>query len=36
MIAVIKGDIVNSRKISNPEEWLPPLKDLFSKIATYK
>jgi DNA-directed RNA polymerase specialized sigma subunit len=28
MIAVIKGDIIASRKLINPEEWLFPLKDL--------
>ncbi|MDO5522784.1 MAG: hypothetical protein Q4G48_01915, partial [Bacteroidia bacterium] len=31
MIAVIKGDIVSSRKIENPEKWLLPLKDLFNE-----
>lgn len=30
MIAVIKGDIIASRKISNPEKWLKPLKELLS------
>ncbi|NLO70561.1 MAG: hypothetical protein GX102_06415 [Porphyromonadaceae bacterium] len=30
MIAVIKGDIVSSRKIENPEKWLTPLKELFN------
>jgi len=29
MIAVIKGDIINSRKLSNPEPWLIPLQELF-------
>ena len=33
MIAVIKGDIVNSRKIRNPEIWLTPLKKLFNKLG---
>lgn len=31
MIAVIKGDIVSSRKIENPEKWLLPLKGLFNE-----
>lgn len=31
MIAVIKGDIINSRKISDPEQWLLPLKQHFEK-----
>jgi hypothetical protein len=31
MIAIIKGDIINSRNISNPESWLVPLKQLFSQ-----
>ncbi|WP_163411447.1 transcriptional regulator [Flavobacterium ajazii] len=31
MIAVITGDIINSRKV-NPEIWLPKLKEYFSKI----
>lgn len=31
MIAVIKGDIINSRSISDPEQWLLPLKELFEK-----
>lgn len=30
MIAVLKGDIIHSRKLSNPEPWLIPLQDLFS------
>lgn len=30
MIAVIKGDIIASRKIENPESWMNPLKDLLS------
>lgn len=30
MIAVIKGDIVASRKLDNPEKWLKPLKKLLS------
>ncbi|MEX0968369.1 MAG: hypothetical protein WD077_14125 [Bacteroidia bacterium] len=28
MIAVIKGDIIASRKLTNPEKWLNPLKKL--------
>lgn len=31
MIAVIKGDIISSRKINNPEVWLQPLKNLFNE-----
>jgi hypothetical protein len=31
MIAVIKGDIISSRKIKNPEVWLLPLKNLFNE-----
>ena len=31
MIAVIKGDIVSSRKIADPEKWLLPLKALFNE-----
>ncbi|PRY90408.1 hypothetical protein [Mongoliibacter ruber] len=31
MIAVLKGDIIASRKISNPEIWINPLKSLLSK-----
>ena len=31
MIAVIKGDIIESRKLNNQEEWLKPLKSLFTK-----
>lgn len=31
MIAVIKGDIVASRKVDNPEKWLKPLKGLLSQ-----
>jgi len=34
MIAVIKGDIISSRKIKNPEVWLLPLKKLFSEWGT--
>jgi hypothetical protein len=30
MIAVIKGDIVASRKLSSPERWLNPLKKLLT------
>ena len=33
MIAVITGDIVNSRKV-NSEIWLPKLKDFFSEIIS--
>jgi hypothetical protein len=31
MIAVIKGDIIHSRKLKNPEPWLKPLQELFSQ-----
>lgn len=31
MITVIKGDIVASRRIDNPDRWLKPLKALFSR-----
>ncbi|MDM1534504.1 SatD family protein [Myroides marinus] len=32
MIAVLTGDIINSRKV-NSEEWLPKLKDYFIKVT---
>lgn len=31
MIAIIKGDIIDSRKLNKPEKWLAPLKKLFEK-----
>ena len=31
MLAVIKGDIIASRKLVNQEKWLSPLKDLFGQ-----
>ena len=31
MIAVIKGDIIGSRKLSNPEEWIAPMRSLLSQ-----
>ena len=31
MIAVIKGDIVASRKLADQEKWLSPLKKLLAK-----
>lgn len=31
MIAVIKGDIINSRILVNPEPWLIPLQTIFSQ-----
>jgi predicted XRE-type DNA-binding protein len=34
MIAIIKGDIISSRKINNPELWLLPLKKLFNEWGT--
>lgn len=32
MIAVLTGDIINSKKV-NSEEWLPKLKDYFIKVT---
>src|SRR5690625_6485753 len=29
MIAVITGDIISSRKLSNQDKWILPLKELF-------
>lgn len=34
MIAVIKGDIVDSRKMDAPERWLHPLKEQLGKWGT--
>ncbi len=34
MIAVIKGDIVKSRQLDNPNRWLTPLKSLFNEWGT--
>ncbi len=31
MVAVIKGDIVDSRKLGNPDKWLVPLKELLGR-----
>jgi hypothetical protein len=31
MIAVIKGDIIESRKLADQEKWLSPLKKLFGQ-----
>jgi hypothetical protein len=31
MIAVIKGDIISSRKMQEPNKWLVPIKSLFSR-----
>ncbi len=31
MIAIIKGDIIASRKVDDPERWLIPLKNLLGK-----
>lgn len=31
MIAVIKGDIIASRKVTDPQKWLLPLKNLFNQ-----
>ncbi|PSL06580.1 hypothetical protein [Cecembia rubra] len=36
MLAVITGDIINSRKLENPKEWLFPIKNLFSSIGEEK
>ena len=32
MTSIITGDIINSREIKNPEEWLAPLKEIFYNI----
>ncbi|MGK6352323.1 sigma factor-like helix-turn-helix DNA-binding protein [Parapedobacter sp. DT-150] len=34
MIGVITGDIVNSRKVANPDEWLSKLKTAFSNLGS--
>jgi len=34
MIGVITGDIINSRRIANPEEWLSKLKAFFAAIGS--
>jgi hypothetical protein len=31
MIAIVKGDIIGSRKVKQPEKWLKPLKELLGK-----
>jgi hypothetical protein len=31
MVAVIKGDIINSRLIINQDKWLIPLEDLLNE-----
>ncbi len=31
MTSIITGDIINSRHLANPEEWLVPLKNLFAQ-----
>ena len=33
MISVITGDLINSRLIANPQEWIEPLKSLFASIG---
>lgn len=33
MIAVITGDIINSRKVNTPKIWLKPLKDLLNNFG---
>lgn len=34
MIAVIKGDIIGSRKLNDPEKWIAPLRLLFNTYGT--
>lgn len=34
MTGVLTGDIINSRGSKDPEKWLTPLKEVFSKITT--
>lgn len=34
-IAVIKGDIVGSRKVQNPELWMQPLKQLLERLGSF-
>src|SRR5690606_28096278 len=31
MVAILTGDIADSRKLKNQDEWLVPLKELFSE-----
>lgn len=33
MVAVIKGDVINSRKVEDPSIWLNPLKAFFKKLG---
>lgn len=33
MIGVITGDVINSRKVANPETWLAKLKTAFTRIG---
>ncbi len=33
MIALITGDIIDSRSVENPDIWLKPLKKLFQGIG---
>lgn len=34
MTGIITGDIINSRKVANPNEWLSRLKAVFNKIGS--
>jgi hypothetical protein len=34
MIGVLTGDIIDSRKLRNPDLWMEPLKDLFNEIGS--
>jgi len=34
MIAVIKGDIINSRFLKNPKKWIDPIKELLIKYGS--
>lgn len=33
MTSIITGDIINSRNLENPKEWMIPIKKLFSQIG---
>jgi hypothetical protein len=33
MTSIITGDIINSRRIKNPDTWLEPLKNLFEQVG---
>ncbi len=34
MTSIITGDIIDSRKLKNPELWMPPLKNLFNELGS--